>query len=138
MQSSPAEPAGAVAAADGDWVGAFFRDADKVEIDALTAWFSDDIELRFANSPVICGKATATAVMGEFYSTIAGMRHERINLLCDGPVAAQQAIVTYTTMAGRTVPLPVSSYLRRTAAGTLDRLWIYIDIAPLYASASGV
>ncbi|MBO9375406.1 DUF4783 domain-containing protein [Sphingomonas histidinilytica] len=119
-----------------EWVAAFFRDADMVEIDKLAAWFADDIELRFANNPAIRDKATAVQVMSQFYDSISGMSHSVETLIGDGEAAAQQAIVTYTRKDGGVVPLPVSSYLRRNAAGKLDRLWIYIDIAPLWADAA--
>lgn len=119
-----------------DWVADFFRAADRKEIDALAQWFADDIELRFANNPPIHGKAAARAVMEGFYGTITGMRHAREHLIVDGDTAAQHAVVTYTRPDGREVPLPVASYLRRTEAGPLDRLWIYIDIAPLYTDAA--
>jgi ketosteroid isomerase-like protein len=117
----------------GDWVADFFRAADLVQIDRLADWFADDIELRFANNPPITDKTTAVAVMGGFYQSIAGMKHSRETIVRDGDTAAQQAIVTYTRHDGRDVPLPVGSYLRRNSAGVLDKLWIYIDIAPLYA-----
>lgn len=119
-----------------DWAADFFRDADLVEIDKLASWFADDIELRFANNPPITDKGTAIAVMGDFYKSISGMRHERVTVVREGDTVAQQAIVTYTTPDGRDVVLPVASYLRRNSDGVLDRLWIYIDIAPLYAPAA--
>ena len=120
-------------AARSTWVADFFRDADTVDIAKLAAWFADDIELRFANNPAIQGKATAVDVMGQFYGSIAAMRHEAESLLLDGNTAAQQAIVTYTALDGREVPLPVSSFLHRNGDGRLDVLRIFIDIAPLYA-----
>lgn len=124
------------ATTDDDWVAAFFRDADLVEIDKLAAWFADDIDLRFANNPAITDKAAAVEVMGSFYQSIAGMKHERVTIVSEGDTVAQQAIVTYSTPDGRDVPLPVASYLHRNPAGLLDKLWIYIDIAPLYATAA--
>lgn len=121
-----------------EWVADFFRDADTVKIENLANWFADDIDLRFANNPAIRDKQTAVAVMGQFYSSIAGMKHEPVHLYAagDNDTASQYAIVTYTRLDGRAVPLPVSSLLHRNAAGKLDKLWIYIDIAPLYAEAA--
>ncbi|WP_052730243.1 nuclear transport factor 2 family protein [Sphingomonas sp. SRS2] len=120
-----------------EWVGEFFRDADMVQIDKLAAWFADDIDLRFANNPPIRDKQTAVAVMGGFYGSIAGMSHKPVHLYAgdDGDTASQYAVVTYTRQDGRDVPLPVSSLLHRNSAGKLDKLWIYIDINPLYAEA---
>lgn len=133
MMTMTTESAPVTGASGADWVADFFRDADLVRIDRLAAWFAEDIELRFANNPPITDKQTAVAVMGEFYASIAGMRHSRETIVRDGDTAAQQAIVTYIRHDGRDVPLPVASYLHRNADGMLDKLWIYIDIAPLYA-----
>ncbi len=119
-----------------EWVNDFYRDADTVDIKKLSAWFANDIDLRFANNPPIDNKDTAVSVMSEFYNSIAGMKHQRDNLFLDGAAACQQGTVTYTTHDGKDVPLPVSSYLRRNNEGLLDRLWIYIDIAPLYAEGA--
>ena len=121
----------------GHWVTAFYRDADLVDIDRLAAWFADDIDLRFANNPPIRDKQTAVSVMSEFYASIAGMKHVRENLFLDGASACLQGKVVYTTHDGREVTLPVSSYIRRNQDGVLDRLWIYIDMAPLYADGEG-
>ena len=119
------------------WVADFFRVVDTVDIDKLSAWFADDIELRFANNPPITDKGTALHVMTEFYGSIAGMKHEsEIIVRQDDDTVSQQAIVTYTRHDGREVRLPVSSYMHRNQAAILDKLWIYIDIAPLYAEAA--
>ncbi len=120
-----------------EWVSAFFRDVDAFQIEKLDAWFAEDIDLRFANNPVITDKRTALAALGGFYSTIAGLRHDAEAQVGSGDSVAQQSIVTYTRQDGRLVPLPVCSYLRRNAEGKLNRLWIYIDIAPLYAEVGG-
>jgi len=116
-----------------DWVNSFFRDVDAFQIEKLDAWFADDIDLRFGNHPVITDKQTALHALGGFFKSIAGLQHKREALVGSGNEVAQPAIVTYTRTDGRLVPLPVSTYLRRNAAGKLDRLWIYIDISPLYA-----
>ena len=119
-----------------EWVSAFFRDVDSFQLDKLVAWFADDIDLRFANNPIIKDKHTAAHALGGFYSTIAGLRHKAEALIGSGDEVVQQSIVTYTRKDGRLVSLPVSSYLRRNRAGKLSRLWICIDINPLYAEES--
>ncbi len=118
------------------WLADFFADADLVDVDKLVAWFADDIELRFANNPPINDKLTARQVMAEFYNSIAGMRHVPEEVVAGDNVISQQAIVTYTRHDGTDVPLPVSSYIRRNSNGLIDRLWIYIDITPLYEVAA--
>lgn len=121
------------ATTDGDWVGAFFRDADQLHLPTLMAWFGEGIDLRIANMPPISGRADAEQAFFQFWSTLKGMSHEREQLVVDGDCAMQASIVTYTRLDGKAVPLPVASHLRRGGGGLLDRLWIYIDLAPLFA-----
>lgn len=115
-----------------DWAGNFFSDADSFELPALAAWFADDVEVRFGNGPAITGKNNAEEAFRGFWSTIAGMRHSRETLLIDGDMAMQFSQVTYTRLDGNEVTMPVASHLRRIGAGKIDRLWIVIDMAPLF------
>lgn len=116
-----------------DWPAAFFRDADTLHLPALMNWFGEDIDLRLANISPIHGREAAEEAFKQFWATITGMSHERQQLVVDGDLAFQGSIVTYTTLDGRKVPLPVASHLRLTGEGRLNRLWIYIDLAPLYS-----
>lgn len=118
-----------------DWPGAFFADADRLDLPRLMAWFSDDVDVRFGNAPSIVGRAGAEQAFREFWSALQGMSHARETLVITGDSAFQGSIVTYTRRDGHAVAVPVASHLRRTAAGTLDRLWIYIDLAPLFAES---
>ena len=122
-------------AAGEDWPRDFFEDADAFDVDVLARWFAPDIEVRFANAPPIHGEAEAKAAFAQFFGSIAGMRHVGETRVREGEAVSQQSIVTYATLEGRDVSLPVSSYLRRSNDGRLDRLWIYIDMAPLFSVA---
>ena len=63
------------------------------------------------------------------------MAHARDAVVKEGDSAAQMSVVTYTRKAGDKVSMPVASHLRRTSEGKLNRLWIFIDMAPLFAAA---
>ena len=117
-----------------DWVSAFFKTADKCDADLTAEWFAEDIDLRFANNPRASTKADAREGLRQFMSNVTGMSHQREARVTEGENVVQMATVVYTLPDGRTVPLPVSSYLRRNQAGKIDRLWIYIDLAPLFAA----
>ncbi len=119
-----------------DWAADFFRDADSFELPKLVAWFADDIEVRFGNGPLIHGKAAAEAAFGGFWSSIAGMRHKREAIVIDGDLAAQFSQVTYVRHDGTEATMPVASHLRRTGPHQIDRLWIVIDMAPLFQAAN--
>jgi SnoaL-like domain len=118
-----------------DWVSAFFRDADTLVVETLIAWFADAIEVRFGNAPSIHGRAAAQQAFREFYSSLSGMRHRREVLVSTGDLAAQMAIVTYIRRDGSEISMPVASHLRRVGGQKIDRLWIFIDLAPLFGTA---
>ncbi|AUW58736.1 hypothetical protein C1T17_12140 [Sphingobium sp. SCG-1] len=124
-------------AIDGDdWAADFFRDADSFDIDRLAGWFADDVEVRFGNQPAILGAANAREAFVGFWSGIKGMRHQRESLVLLGDMATQMSIVTYTRHDGSEIGMPVASHLRRTSAKKIDRLWIFIDMAPLFEMAA--
>ena len=120
---------------DPDWPVRFLTEADTFRIERLAACFADDIEVRFGNAEPIHGKPDAVAAFEGFWRTIAGMRHRGETVVRDGDLATQQSIVTYTTRDGRDISMPVASHMRRTPDGRLNRLWIFIDLAPLFAPA---
>lgn len=123
-------------AAGEDWLADFFRDADLLNVPALVAWFADNVEIRFGNAPAIQGKAAAEHAFRQFFGTLNGMRHRREALVMAGDIAAQMSVVTYVRHDGSEVSMPVASHLRRVSAKKIDRLWIYIDLAPLFAQAA--
>jgi hypothetical protein len=116
-----------------DWVSAFFQTADQCNADLTADWFAEDIDMRFANHPPVSSKAEAREGLRRFMSNISGMAHERQSRVTEGNASVQMATVRYTLPDGREVPLPVASHLRRNSDKLLDRLWIYIDLAPLFA-----
>jgi ketosteroid isomerase-like protein len=118
-----------------DWVAGYFRSADTGDIEAIAMWLSDDVEFRFANMPSVLGKANVKEGIGGFLKSLKSMKHEAVNLVESGDSASQQAIVTYTTFEDQTIALPVSTYLRRNTEGFVDRVWIYMDLGPLFAAS---
>jgi hypothetical protein len=116
-----------------DWVTAFFHTADQCNADLTAEWFAEDIDMRFANHPPVSSKAEAREGLRQFMSNISAMVHQRVSRVMEGDAAVQMATVRYTLPDGREVPLPVASHLRRNDDKRLDRLWIYIDLAPLFS-----
>jgi len=119
----------------GDWAADFFRDADSFELARLVGWFSDDVEVRFGNAPAIVGRAAAEEAFRAFWGSIAGMRHKREAVTIDGDLASQFSQVTYVRHDGSETTMPVASHLRRVSEGRIDRLWIVIDMSPLFQAA---
>jgi len=116
-----------------NWVEDFYREVDKLDMACLSAAISDDIDVRFGNNPTINGKAAAIESFKAFWTAIAGMAHRRVELVAQGDMAVFMANVTYTRHDGSTVTVPVSSHIRKDNNGKINRLWVYIDLAPLFA-----
>lgn len=116
-----------------DWPAAFLGDADRLDLPVLMNWFADDIDLRIGNMPPVVGRADVEEGFRQFWTTLKGMSHRREQLVVEGACAFQGSVVTYTRLDGKAVSMPVASHLRLTGEGRLDRLWIYIDLAPLYS-----
>lgn len=118
---------------DQDWPAAFLSDADKLDLPLLLSWFADDIDLRIANMPPVIGIAAVEKAFADFWSNLSDMSHKREAIVMEGAAGTQLSIVTYTRKDGKAVSMPVASYIRRNADGRFNRLWIYIDINPLFA-----
>lgn len=118
-----------------DWVADFFADTDALDIDRIAAWFTEDFEVCFGNEPPVVGKAAALECLAGFWSTIKGMQHSRRQLVMQEELAVLISTVTYTRLDDSKVSLPVASHLRRASARTVDRLWVFIDLTPLYTTS---
>ena len=127
------EPNDGPANRESDWPAAFLRDADQLNLPLLMNWFGEAIDLRIANMPPVLGRPAVEEAFRQFWASLKGMNHRREEVMVEGDRAIQLSIVTYTRLDGKEVPLPVTSHLRKRAEGRLDRLWIYIDLAPLFA-----
>lgn len=119
--------------AEGRWMTDFFRDADKLDLPLLMSWFAEDIDLRIANMPPAIGLPAVEKSFADFWAHLSGMSHRAEELVVKGDNGAQMSVVTYIKKDGKTVSMPVASHIRRKANGKFDRLWIYIDIGPLFA-----
>lgn len=117
----------------GQWMIDFFRDADKLDLPLLMSWFADDIDLRIAIMPPVIGWTNVEKSFADFWANLSGMSHRAEELVVKGDNGAQMSIVTYTRKDGKVVSMPVASHIRRKSGGKFDRLWIYIDIGPLFA-----
>lgn len=118
------------------WAADFFRTVDTKDIDKLAAWLADDVELRFGNGPTTVGKGIARDSLGRFFETIAGLRHVSEGRVLQGDVIVQFSQVTYTRRDGSQVTVPAATKFRRADDGRVAQLWVFIDLAPLFAPSA--
>ena len=127
-------PPGSAIDAEGDnaWLFEFFRSADSLDMDQLTAHLTDDVKLTFANYPTVHGKQALAAVIGEVWKKIKGMSHSLTGAwsMHGGQVGIAESIVMYTRPDSSMYVVKVCSVLRRRGGKVYD-LRIHADTTQL-------
>lgn len=113
------------------WREDFYHDADTTDIEKLSAWFTDDVQVRFGNQPALYGKSAAVEAFAGFFGSIAGMHHELGEAHVNGETLVSEALVTYTRHDGSSLTVPACSVLRRDGE-LISSLVIYIDLSQLW------
>jgi ketosteroid isomerase-like protein len=115
-----------------DLVRATFAAFDSKDVSALAAFMTDDVRLRLGNAEMIEGKAGFVAAVTAFLGSVAGFRHEILNVWTDGDALVTQLAVHYTRLDGNEVTLPCCNVFR-LRDGLVAEYLSYIDATPVYA-----
>ena len=116
------------------WFEKYYADVDSKEIDRISAWFTDDIVMRFGNAPEIKGRENATAVLTGFMSTFSSIRHDLGQVIEGGNEAFLSSGVTYKMLDGRTVSIPAATYKKRRGEKICE-MRVFADFTPMYAAS---
>jgi ketosteroid isomerase-like protein len=117
------------------WYEEFFGAVDGMDLDGVERQVTEDTVFQLANKEAIVGRQAVLEATSHFWTMIAGMKHEFINVVEDGDLAALEAICEYTRLDGSKVSIPVTTMVQRHD-GKVAAQRIYIDIAPLFESAA--
>jgi ketosteroid isomerase-like protein len=114
-----------------DAIRSLFAAFDINDITELTTLVTPDIRLQLMNNDVVEGLHAFAAAVGAFHESIAGVRHEILDLWLDGDVVTAELRVHYTRRDGRKVTLPCCNVFR-LHGGYIADYRSYMDIAPVY------
>jgi ketosteroid isomerase-like protein len=110
---------------------AIFSAFDAKDVSALVALMTDDVRLRLGNAETVTGKAAFVDAVNAFLGSVAGFRHEIINVWRDGDILVTELEVHYTRLDGKQVTVPCCNVF-----GLRDDLVAgyrsYIDASPVY------
>jgi ketosteroid isomerase-like protein len=115
-----------------DWLDEFYADVDAMRMDAFLDHFTDDAVVEFANNPQANGKAEIREAIGGLWSSIGGLSHDIHQRYDQRDRSMIEATCTYTRQDGSVLPLPTSASLARRD-GKVEKLKVYMDLAPLFA-----
>jgi ketosteroid isomerase-like protein len=115
-----------------DHVRQMFATFDAKDVSGLAAFMTDDVHLRLGNADPVQGKPAFLQAVNAFLGSVAGFRHEVLNVWRDGDALIAEFDVHYTRLDGREVTLPCCNVFR-LRDGLVAEYRSYIDATPVYA-----
>ncbi len=113
---------------------AIFEAFDAKDVSALWSLMSDDVRLRLGNAETVAGKSAFAEAVNGFFASVAGFRHDVIDVWRDGDTLIAELDVHYIRLDGREVSVPCCNVFRLRNGSVADYR-TYIDVTPVYASA---
>jgi ketosteroid isomerase-like protein len=115
-----------------DHVRAIFRAFDAKDLSAFATFMTDDVRLRLGNAEPVQGKSAFVQAVNAFLASVAGFRHEVLNVWSDGDALIVEFDVHYTRLDGGEVTLPCCNVFRLRDA-LVAEYRSYIDATPVYS-----
>jgi ketosteroid isomerase-like protein len=115
-----------------DHIRMMFATFDAKDVSALAAFITDDVRLRLGNAQPVQGKPEFVEAVTAFLASVAGFRHEVLNVWSDGDALIAEFAVHYTRLDGGEVTLPCCNVFR-LRDGLVADYRSYIDAAPVYS-----
>jgi ketosteroid isomerase-like protein len=113
-------------------VGKIFAALDGGEVQRLAGMMDGNVRLQLANTEESHGKESFEKAVEAFLASVAGFRHEVIDVWCDGDTIVAELHVHYTRLDGRKVTVPCCNVFQISE----DLVWAYrsyLDMTPVYA-----
>lgn len=115
------------------FIADLFEAVDTLDTDKVAPFIADDVKFRFGSAEPLTGKADFVAASREFGTSIAGLRHEIIELWEPEPDTLVSVLrVHYRRHDGNELTLPCCNVFR-LRDGLVTDYQIYMDINPVYA-----
>ena len=108
------------------WARDHYALVDAAAVDAYIEDFDPEIELRFASSPPVRGRAAVRDALAAGHARHE-MAHTFVGCWEDGDTTILEFDVVYTHPDGHTRGMPSVAILRRGASGLIDSLRVYME-----------
>jgi ketosteroid isomerase-like protein len=109
-----------------------FAAFDAHDIEALSSFVTEDVQLRLGNSPATRGRAAFVDAVNAFHGSVSSVQHEILRVYDDGDVAIVEFDVHYTRLDTTSVTLPCCNVFR-IRDGLIAEYRSYMDATPVYA-----
>jgi ketosteroid isomerase-like protein len=115
-----------------DHIRTIFATFDAKDVLELAAFMTDDVGLRLGNAEPVQGKSAFVEAVNAFLASVAGFRHEVLNVRSDGDALIAEFDVHYTRLDGGKVTVPCCNVFR-LRGGLVAEYRSYIDATPVYS-----
>jgi ketosteroid isomerase-like protein len=109
-----------------------FAAFDGNDIATLATLVTDDVRLQLMNNEPAFGQQAFASAVAAFHDSVAGIRHEILDVWSDSDAVIVELRVHYTRLDGGEVTLPCCNVFRLRDTRIADYR-SYMDIAPVYA-----
>ena len=110
----------------------YYAAVDAMDLEAFKAMHSKNARVIFANVPAAEGPDQIAGAIGQFWSTIGGLKHNFVNRWDNPEESILEVAVDYKRKDGKSVTLPCVSILK-PEGDKVGELRVFIDVAPIYA-----
>ncbi len=110
----------------------YYETVDSMDLDAFKAMHSPNARVIFANFPAAEGPDQIAGAIGQFWSTIGGLKHNFVNRWDNPDETILEVAVDYTRKDGKHVTIPCVSIVK-PEGDKVGELRVFIDVAPIYA-----
>lgn len=116
------------------WVQTLFQALDAFDTQTFASFLTEDATFVFANLEPVKGKQTIREYVGQFFTSIAAIRHDVIETWTVPDAIIARGIVTYTRHNGTQLKVPFANVFRLRNERIQDYL-IYVDNSQLYTQS---
>jgi hypothetical protein len=110
----------------------YYDAVDTMDLEAFKSMHSSNARVIFGNFPPAEGPDQIAGAIGQFWSTIGGLKHNVVNRWDNPDESILEVAVDYQRKDGSSVRLPCVSILK-PEGDKVGELRVFIDVAPLYA-----
>jgi limonene-1,2-epoxide hydrolase len=109
-----------------------FAAFDGNDVSTLATLVTHNVRLQLMNNEAVEGQQAFVAAVRAFHESVAGIRHEILDLWSDREAVIAELRVSYTRLDGGDVKLPCCNVFR-LEEGRIADYRSYMDITPVYA-----
>ena len=115
-------------------VNDLFQSVDSLDTAKFISFLTDDVTFRLGNAEAASGKGTVEAMVGGFFGSISGMRHEIFEIWEHPNTVICQGNVTYIRKDSSELSVPFANILKLDN-DLIKEYLVYVDISELFKMA---